>query len=149
MEVRAERAGPAVVVHLEGGRLVVEEDTQELRDLVQAVTLVDEGCSVVLDLEKVWQLDCSGIGQLVELGNQVRELGGVFSLVNVGPRPRHLLALLGLLKVLPVFASPEEAITACWSAKARGCAARHPQGAAPTPAAWLPVDGGLHLAPAF
>jgi len=149
MEVRAERAGPAVVVHLEGGRLVVEEDTQELRDLVQAVTLVDEGCSVVLDLEKVWQLDCSGIGQLVELGNQVRELGGVFSLVNVGPRPRHLLALLGLLKVLPVFASREEAITASWSARARGGAPLRPRGEAPTLGVRLPMEGGLHLAPAF
>jgi anti-anti-sigma factor len=149
MEVRAERAGPAVVVHLEGGRLVVEEDTRALHELVRAVTKLDRGCSVVLDLGKVWQLDCSGIGQLVELGNEVCERGGVFSLVNVPPRPKRLLELLGLLSVLPTFASPDEAITACWSAKARGCAPQRPRGEAPAPPAWLPAEGCLHLAPAF
>jgi anti-anti-sigma factor len=149
MEVRAERAGPAVVVRLGGGRLVVEEDTQELHDLVQTVISLDQGCSVVLDLQKVWQLDCSGIGQLVDLGNQVCDGGGVFSLVNVAPRLKRLLALLGLLGVLPVFGSRGEAITACWSAKARGCAQRRPRGEAPAPPAWLPAEGCLHLAPAF
>jgi anti-anti-sigma factor len=132
MDLRLERTGPAVVVHLEKGSLVVEEDTWELRDLVRAVTVFDPGCSVVMDLGKVRQIDCSGIGQLVELGNQVREKGGVFSLTHVRVRQKHLLALLGLLKVLPVFRSPDEAVTASWSARARGCV--HP---APRPE-WLP-----------
>ena len=133
MDLKLERAGPAVVFHLEKGSLVVEEDTWELRDLVRAVTLFDPGCSVVVDLGKVRQVDCAGIGQLVDLGNQVREKGGVFSLTRVAARHKRLLALLGLLKVLPVFASKEEAITASWSARARGCV--HP---APRPE-WLPM----------
>ena len=132
MDLRLEREGPAVVFRLEKGSLVVEEDTWELRDLVRAVTVFDPGCSVVLDLAKVRQIDCSGIGQLVELGNQVREKGGVFALIHVKTHHKRLLALLGLLKVLPVFASPDEAITASWSARARGCV--HP---APRPD-WLP-----------
>jgi stage II sporulation protein AA (anti-sigma F factor antagonist) len=148
MEVRAERAGSAVVVHLEGGRLVVEEDTHRLHELVRTVTSLDHACSVVLDLEKVWQLDCSGIGQLVELSGQVCESGGVFSLVNVGPRPKRLLAMLGLLRVLPVFASWEEAVTASWSAKARGCAPRVPQVEARTLAVRSAIEGALQLAPA-
>jgi anti-anti-sigma factor len=149
MEVRAERAGPAVVVHLEGGRLVVEEDTRRLHELVRAVTRLDHGCSVVMDLGKVRQIDCSGIGQLVELANQVGARGGLFSLVNVAPREKHLLALLGLLRVLPAFASREEAITACWSAAARGCAPPRPRGEMPILAAHLPGERGLRLAPAF
>jgi len=149
MEVKAERAGPAVVVHLRGGRLVVEEDTQALHDLVRTVTRLDRDCSVILDLAKVWQLDCAGIGQLVQLSTQVCESGGVFSLVNVGREQKHLLALLGLLKVLPVFASREQAITACWSAKARGRAPWRPRDETPTPVARLPLPGALDLAPAF
>jgi len=132
MDLKLERAGPAVVFHLEKGRLVVEEDTWELRDLVRAVTVFDPGCSVVMDLGKVRQIDCAGIGQLVELANQVREKGGLFALTRVAARQKRLLALLGLLKVLPVFGSKEEAITASWSARARGCV--HP---APRPE-WLP-----------
>ncbi len=133
MDLKLERAGPAVVFRLEKGSLVIEEDTWELRDLVHAVTVFDPGCSVVLDLEKVRQVDCSGIGQLVELGNQVREKGGVFALTHVKTRHKRLLELLGLLKVLPVFASKEEAVTASWSARARGCV--HP---APRPE-WVPA----------
>lgn len=121
---------------------MVEEDTRELHDLVQAVTRFDPGCSVVLDLGNVWQLDCSGIGQLVELSGQVHDSGGVFSLVKVEPRQKHLLALLGLLRVLPVFASQEEAITACWSAKARGCLPRAPQ-LEGSPIAACPSIGGV------
>jgi anti-anti-sigma factor len=146
MRVRAERAGPAVIVHLEGGRLVVEEDTQRLLDLVRTVTRLDDGCSVVLDLEKVWQLDCSGIGQLVELRRQVCDSGGVFSLCNVGPRPKRLLAILGLLRVLPVFASQEEAVTACWSAMARAGAPRFPEIEAPILAVRPSIDGALQAA---
>ncbi len=127
MDLRLERAGPAVVFHLEKGRLVVEEDTGELHDLVRALALFDPGCGVVLDLRKLGQLDCSGIGQLVQLRGEVCDSGGIFSLVNVAPRHKRLLDLLGLLRVLPVFASQEEAITACWSAQARNCIPRPPQ----------------------
>jgi len=146
MRVRAERAGPAVIVHLEEGRLVVEEDTQELHELVRTVTRLDDECSVVLDLGTVWQLDCAGIGLLVELRQQVCGRGGVFALVNVGPRQRRLLAMLGLLSVLPTFASREEAVTACWSAKARGCALRFPRIEAPMLAMRRSIDGALELA---
>jgi anti-anti-sigma factor len=132
MDLRLERAGPAVVFHVEKGNLVIEEDTRELHDLVRAVTLFDPGCSVVLDLERVRQVDCAGIGQLVELGNRVRDNGGVMCLTRVKAHHKRLLAVLGLLGVLPVFPSADEAITASWSARARGCV--HP---APRPS-WLP-----------
>jgi anti-anti-sigma factor len=121
MDLRLERAGPAVVFHVEKGSLVIDEDTGELQDLVRAVATFDLGCGVVLDLEKVLQLDCCGIGQLVQLRGEVCDSGGVFSLVNVAPRHKRLFDLLGLLRVLSVFASQGEAITACWSARARGC----------------------------
>jgi anti-anti-sigma factor len=149
MQVRAERAGSAVVVHLEGGRLVVEEDTHPLHEMVRVVTCLEEACSVVLDLENVWQLDCSGIGQLVQLRNKVCERGGIFSLLHVGPRQKRLLATLGLLKVLPVFASRDEAITACWSATARGCVSRLLVSEGATFARGASIEGAVQAAPAF
>jgi anti-anti-sigma factor len=119
MDLDLKRAGPAAVLRVEKGRLVVEEDTSELHDLVRALTTFDPGGGVVLDLGKVSQIDCSGIGQLMEVRRQVAERGGVFALVGVAARPRRLLDLLGLLPVLPLFASTEQAVTACWSAQAR------------------------------
>jgi len=119
MDLKLERAGPAVVVRVEKGTLVIEEDTRELHDVVRALTTFDPGCSVVMDLERLHELDCAGIGQLMQIRQQVCELGGVFALLNVAPRHRRLLEILGLLRVLPVFRNRDEAVTACWSAQAR------------------------------
>jgi hypothetical protein len=75
-------------------------------------------CNVVLDLGNVGQLDCAGIGQLVELSNQVCGSGGALTLLNVEHRQKRLLQLLELLAVLGVPDSRQEAITRCRSAAA-------------------------------
>jgi anti-anti-sigma factor len=128
MTVRAERAGSTVVLHLEGpgARLTVEEDTRELHERVWAITRASP-CNVVLDLGGLRQIDCSGIGQLVQLHERVCETGGLFSLANVERRQKLLLQILGLLRLFPVFDSRDEAITACWSALARDCIPRRPR----------------------
>ncbi len=143
MKVRAERAGPTVIVHLDGGRLVVEEDMQELHDLVRTVTCLDDGCSVVLDLGKVWQLDCAGIGQLVELGARSASWAASSRWSTWDPGRSVSWVMLGLLRVLPVFASREEAITACWSAKARSGVTPFPRIEAPLLAVRPSIDGAL------
>jgi anti-anti-sigma factor len=120
MELKLERAGPAVVVRVQKGTLAIDGDTAELHDLVRALTIFDPGCSVIMDLERLRQLDCSGIGQLVQMRRQICDLGGVFVLLNISSRHRRLLDVLGLLRLVPVFATREEAVTACWSAQARG-----------------------------
>jgi anti-anti-sigma factor len=135
-----------VVLHLEGARLVVEEDTRELHDAVRTLAHRADGSGVVLDLGKVGQLDCSGIGQLVQLRGEVAGSGGVLCLVNVAPRPKRLLSMLQLLGVLPVFASEAEAVTACWSARARDGAGRSPRIEAPPLAPRPAVQGVLRAA---
>ena len=120
MDLKLERAGSAVVVRVERGTLVVEEDAGELHDIVRALTIFDPGCSVIVDLERLHRLDCSGIGQLMQMRRQISDLGGVFALLGPNRRQRRLLEILGLLRVLPVFSSREEAVTACWSAQVRG-----------------------------
>lgn len=116
MRVRGERVGSAVVLHLEG-RLTLEADTHRLHELVRSIVRFGP-CNVVLDLGNVWQLDCSGIGQLVQLRNQVCGSSGVFALVNVERRQKRILQILGLLTVLRVVNSRQEAITGCRSAAA-------------------------------
>ncbi len=135
MRVKAEKAGSTTVLRLEGGRFTVEEDTHELHERVWTITRSGP-CNVVLDLADVRLLDSCGIGQLVQLHNRVRESGGLFSLANVEHRLKGLLQMVGLLRVFPVFDSREEAMTACWSARARACtpgllrldASMHPSG---------------------
>jgi anti-anti-sigma factor len=119
MRVRAERVDSAWVLHLEG-RLTVEEDTRQLHELVRSVIQFDP-CGVVLDCGNVGQLDCSGIGELVQLNNQVCGSGRAFTLLNVEHRQKRLLQLLGLLAVLRVSDRRQEAITACRGAAAWAC----------------------------
>jgi anti-sigma B factor antagonist len=119
MRVRAERVDSAWLLHLEG-RLTVEEDTRDLHELVRSMVQFDP-YNLVLDLGNVEQLDCSGIGQLVQLNNQVRGSGGAFTLLNVEPRQKRLLRMLGLLTVFPVFDRRQEAIANCRRAAARAC----------------------------
>jgi anti-anti-sigma factor len=139
MRVRAERVDSAWVLHLEG-RLAVEEDTRQLHELVRSMTHFCP-CNVVLDLGNVGQLDCSGIGQLVQLNNQVCGSGGAFALLNVERRQKRLLQLLGLLAVLRVCDRRQEAITGCRSAAALACGLPSERLEASTGAARPAIDG--------
>jgi anti-anti-sigma factor len=111
MLVKAERVASAMVLDVEG-RLTVEVDTRRLHDLVRAAARHGPR-NVVLDLGRVWQLDCSGIRQLVQLNDHICRSGGVLALVNVERHLRHLLEMVGLPRILPLFESREAAIVHC------------------------------------
>ena len=108
MKVQVQRSGSIVVLDLEG-RLTFDEDTDELHELVDEITLL-EPSNVVLNLERLRRLDCSGIGQLVQLRGRIRDSGSFFTMVNIEPRQRKLLKLLGLLSVLETPVQQEEVV---------------------------------------
>ena len=145
MRIRAERVDSAWVVHVEG-RLTVEEDTRQLHELVRSMTHFCPG-NVILDLGSVGQLDCSGIGQLVQLNNQVCGSGGAFALLNVERRQKRLLQLLELLGVLRVFDRRQEAIAGCRSGAALAGDPLSGRLEASTGVARLPIDGVRAQAP--
>jgi hypothetical protein len=99
----------------------------------------------VLNFRGVPRLDCSGIGQLVQLDTQVRASGGALMLVNVEDRQKHLLQVLGLLTLLQVCESRQEAMTWCRSAVGAGCTRPDPP-AASVDAAYLSIGRGLEPA---
>jgi anti-anti-sigma factor len=103
MKVRSERLGSTLLLELEG-RLTIEVDTQQLHAAVREVLQPDVNY-LALDLAKVDQLDCSGIGLLVRLHDQIRESGRDLVLINVERRTRYMLQRAGLLAVFPVFKS--------------------------------------------
>jgi anti-anti-sigma factor len=110
MEVRVERLGPAVVLDLEG-RLTIDEDTGRLHELARS-SARSGSVDIVLDLGGVRQIDCSGIGQLMSVRDEVRAWGGSLALVNLAQRQRRLLQLFGLLAVLRVFESRAQVVAA-------------------------------------
>jgi len=109
LHVRVRRSGSIVVLDLKG-RLTVEGEIERLSRVTQWLPRLG-GTLLMLDLKDVQHLDCSGIGQLVELRNNIHILGGIVVLVNVHGRQRRLLQLVQLLPVLPVFGSRQEALS--------------------------------------
>jgi anti-anti-sigma factor len=89
------------------------------------------GTDVVLDLQHVRQLDCTGLGLLVLARNRLAQHGCPMALANVERRQRRLLDLAGLLTVLPVFGSRQDAVAWCRRAREQEC--RSPR----IPAGWL------------
>ena len=109
MNIRAERQGSAVVLDLDGP-LTAEVDTFGLHQL--AGSLVRPSASaLVLDLGHVQDLDSYGVGQLVALYNEVTPHGITLTLANVERHQKRLLELSGLLSVLHVVDSRQEALT--------------------------------------
>jgi stage II sporulation protein AA (anti-sigma F factor antagonist) len=107
MELRTERVESAVILHLDG-RLTVETGAGWLRDAGRAVR--GHGVRhVLIDMGKVSQIDCSGIGQLLQFRQQAHEARRTLALVDVGRRPKRVLEMSGLLHVFRVFGGCEEA----------------------------------------
>ena len=106
MKVQVQRSGSVVVLDLEG-RLTFDEDSDHFHEIVDEVTELEPG-NVVLNFEKVRRLDCSGIGQLVQLRKRINDSGSFFTMVNIEPRQRKLLKLVGLLSVFETPVQREE-----------------------------------------
>ena len=83
------------------GRLTVDSDTTALRAAVTRATAAP-GAYIILNLENVSRLDCSGIGELVRFHCAVKASGGLLTLVNIPPRHERMLEMAGLLRLLTV-----------------------------------------------
>lgn len=110
MDLKTERIGSAVILHLEG-RLTVEADTERLQDMVNSVARL-HARDVLLDMEEIRQLDCSGIGQILNLRNQFHNIRMTFALMDIERHQKRMLKISGLLRVFRVFSSREEALAA-------------------------------------
>jgi anti-anti-sigma factor len=110
MELRTGRIGSAVILHLEG-RLTVETGTGWWNDADLAVT--GQGVRhVLVDMGKVSQLDCWGIGQLLQIRRLAHDARKTFALVALDGRQQRMLRLAGLLHVFRVFGGCGEAVLA-------------------------------------
>ena len=107
MQVTSKKVGSAVFLDL-AGNLTVDADTKDLHAAVRR--LARRGVQVIVaDIANVTRLDCSGIGQLIEIRNLVSESGATFGLLNVEPRHRLLLELLRVPEVCKVLDTTADA----------------------------------------
>ena len=66
---------------------------------------------LVLDMSGVAYLDSSGVGALVSLFVSRRNNGKSIAVVGLNPQGTAVLQVSGLLKLLPIFGSVEEAVS--------------------------------------
>jgi anti-anti-sigma factor len=137
MEVRAERLASAVILYLEG-RMNAETGSDWLRQAVVAAT-GDGARHVVVDLGGVVQMDCAGIGQLLDLRACVHGARRTFALASVERHQKRMLGLSGLLHVFRVFEDSQAAVFALGLGEGRGIPRAQVAARELTAAHWLRV----------
>ena len=76
--------------------------------------LTDESCrGLVVNLANVNFIDSTGVGVLVGVWHRVRATEGCLALAAPSRQARSVLETTGLMKVLPVYDTEEEALQAC------------------------------------
>jgi stage II sporulation protein AA (anti-sigma F factor antagonist) len=68
--------------------------------------------NVIFDLNKLGFMDSSGIGVLAGRYKNIQKLGGCMSIVCVNTQINRILEMSGLLKIIPVFKTLDEAMDA-------------------------------------
>lgn len=79
----------------------------------QLIPLIEEGsCFLIADLSKLEYINSTGISCLVECFTKVKQKGGYFKFVSLSEKIKEILGLVGLIKVIPMFDTLEEALIA-------------------------------------
>jgi anti-anti-sigma factor len=114
-------------------------DTEWMGSAMNAVT--ETGVRhALLDLAQVSLLDCSGIGQLLRLREQMHGARRTLALVNLERRQKRMLELSGLLHVFRVFTTCEAGMASLGVAPVRRAAPPPEMPAPMRPAACWGVD---------
>jgi anti-anti-sigma factor len=92
------------------GRVVFGEETTNLRSLVKE--LIAQDPRVVLDFEKVRDIDSGGVGMLLGLLTSSMAAGGALKLARINKKVHQTLSVTRLLGILTAYDTVEKAVAA-------------------------------------
>jgi len=101
-------AGTVVVLALQGRLTSVLHPGASAVELLTRVQAAKP--RIILNLGAVAIVDCSGIGLIAALCRAARDRGGDLRLLGLHERPRRLLELCGVLRVIQTFKTEENAL---------------------------------------
>ncbi len=107
LELKTRRQGDVTVVEC-AGRIIFGDETTYLRALVKDV--IAKTPRVVLDLEKVRDVDSGGVGALLGLLTSAVSAGGGLKLARIGKKVHHTLSVTRLLGILSAYDTVEKAV---------------------------------------
>lgn len=70
-----------------------------------------QGWTLIVDLKEVIFMDSSGLGALISGFKAAKKVGGEFCLMRPNEQVSYLLSISALNRVLPVYDSPEKALS--------------------------------------
>ena len=108
LNISERQAGDITILDMDG-KVTIGEGSVALRTTIRR--LLGEGKKkILLNLGSVWDVDSSGIGELVSSFTAVNKEGGSLKLLNLTQKIQDLLAITKLLTVFDVFENEGEAL---------------------------------------
>lgn len=108
MQIRRERAGTTLVMHLAGD--LDEKTSADFRSHVDRA--IDEGTDhLILVLRELTFIDSSGLGVLIGRYRHLLRQGGRVSLVEPRSHVESLLEIAGIPRLMPIYPSERDALT--------------------------------------
>jgi len=101
-------AGDVIVLHLTGP-ITLGQGTRKLRDLIDH-TLKSGKKKILLNMSEVYNLDSSGLGELVAAYTTVTHAGGKLKLVKLTRRVHDVVQLTKIYRLLEVYEDEDTAV---------------------------------------
>ncbi len=108
LEIAVREVKDITVVDLDG-KIVLGRDAKKLRETIKKL-LADGKRKILLNAEKVADIDSTGVGTLVASFTSARTLGGELKLNKLNPKFRQALLVTRLLTVFEVYDNETEAV---------------------------------------
>ena len=107
MKIYTREAEGAIIFHLMGE--IVHSTVGELRDEIASFLKLGKS-NILLDFEKVYNLDGSGAGFLTNLEKEAYDKGGSIKIFSVQPRVMEILKSNGLDTVFGIYKIESDAL---------------------------------------
>lgn len=109
LELKTRTVSDVIVVECVG-RVIYGDEINSLRTTVKE--LLAKSPRVVLDFEKVRDVDSAGVGALLGLLTSSISAGGMLRLASINQKVRHTLSVTRLLGILSAYDTVEKAVAA-------------------------------------
>lgn len=110
MKIEYQAVADKLVIRLEGELDL--HTAEQFRQVVEGALAETGARDLVLNLGRVTFIDSSGLGVILGRYRRLRESGGSMSLVRASSRIKPILELSGILRIITLYGSEQQALEA-------------------------------------
>ncbi|HHV99685.1 MAG TPA: anti-sigma F factor antagonist [Clostridiaceae bacterium] len=110
MHIKFSNRGTTLIIRINGE---LDHHTAEyVRQKIDSEILKSTTRNIVFDFSELSFMDSSGIGVIIGRYKNIRKLNGKAAVVNINDQIMRILNMSGILKIIPVYKSLDEAVSA-------------------------------------